>query len=109
MRSSDIWFRIFPILRSLFLRLPLKKYHKFRKKQIFLPLSLVFFQKNIIISNINVKYNIFNKTSYKGSGTGTYVYVNNFYGVAQATATSDYGVITSVEALEAAYAAYKAQ
>ena len=60
---------------------------------------------------INVKYNYFDaETSYKassGSGYPTIVTENNYYAAAQKTATSDYGVLTSKEALDEAYAAYK--
>ena len=60
---------------------------------------------------INVKYNYFDAgSSYKvGSGSGypTFVYENNYYATAQKTATSDYGVITSLDGLKEAYAAYK--
>ena len=60
---------------------------------------------------INVKYNYFDaETSYKassGNGYPTIVTENNYYAAAQTTATSDYGVLTSKEALDEAYAATK--
>ena len=58
----------------------------------------------------NIKFNAFLDLNYKQdatAGSGTYVYENNYYALEQTTSTSDYGVITSVEALEAAYAAAK--
>jgi hypothetical protein len=61
-------------------------------------------------STYNIKFNAFLDLNYKQdatAGSGTYVYENNYYALEQTTSTADYGVITSVEALEAAYAAYK--
>ena len=58
----------------------------------------------------NIKYNAFNDLKYKQdatAGSGTYNYENNYYAKEQTTSTADYGVITSLEALEAAYAAFK--
>ena len=58
----------------------------------------------------NIKYNAFNDLKYKQdatAGSGTYNYENNYYAQEQTTSTADYGVITSLEALEAAYAAFK--
>ena len=58
----------------------------------------------------NIKFNAFLDLNYKqdtNAGSGDYVYENNYYALEQTTSTSDYGVITSVEALEAAYAAAK--
>ena len=58
-------------------------------------------------STINVKYNYFDaNTSYKISYSANYVYLNNYYAAAQSTSTSDYGVITSKAALDAAYESY---
>ena len=57
-------------------------------------------------STYNIKYNYFDaKTSYKISkpGSGTINYLGNYYAAAQTTTTSDYGVITSLEAMEQAY------
>ena len=54
----------------------------------------------------NIKFNAFLDLNYKQdatAGAGTYVYENNYYALEQTTSTSDYGVITSLEALEAAY------
>lgn len=57
----------------------------------------------------NVQYNYFDSaTSFKitNVGSGTVNYINNYYAGTQTTTTSDYGVITSVDKLEEAYAAY---
>lgn len=60
-------------------------------------------------STINVKYNYFDtNTSYKIPYSANFVYLNNYYAAAQTTATSDYGVITSKAALDAAYESYLA-
>lgn len=58
----------------------------------------------------NVMYNYFdNATSYKITtvGSATINYLNNYYAAGQTTATSDYGVITSLDALETSYNSYK--
>ena len=60
-------------------------------------------------SEVNIKYNYFNDgTSYKCSslGRGTINFENNFYAAAQTTATSDAGVVKSLEELEALYKAW---
>ena len=57
-------------------------------------------------STYNIKYNAFLNLNYKQdatAGAGTYNYENNYYALEQTTSTADYGVITSLEALEAAY------
>ena len=62
-------------------------------------------------SKQNIMYNYLDsKTAYKLStkGSGTITYTNNYYAAAQTTTTSDYGVIASKDALDEAYAAYKA-
>ena len=68
----------------------------------------------------NIKYNSFIETSYRQDkyaagnsnlGAGTFNYEGNYYAKALPSGyihATDYGVITSVDALEAAYAAYKA-
>ena len=60
-------------------------------------------------ATINVKYNAYMNCSYKQgtSGSATYNHENNYYALEQKTATSDYGTITSKEALDAAYNASK--
>ena len=59
-------------------------------------------------SETNIKFNSFGAVNYKAThGSGTYNYEGNYYEESQTTATADYGVITSIEALEAAYAAFK--
>ena len=61
----------------------------------------------------NVMYNYFDaNTSFSAANLATIAGLNisnNCYAAAQKTQTSDYGVITSLEALKEAYAAYKAQ
>ena len=63
-------------------------------------------------SKVNIMYNAYDaNTAYKLTTTGsaTITYTKNYYAATQTTSTSDYGVITSLEALETAYAAYKNQ
>lgn len=59
-------------------------------------------------SKVDIMYNYFTGTCSFRSGSipaSTKVsYSNNYYATAQTTSTSDYGVITSKEALDAAYA-----
>ena len=63
-------------------------------------------------SNVTVQYNYFDaNTLYKigTAGSTTFTYVSNYYAAtSQTTSTSDYGVLASKDALDAAYAAYKA-
>ncbi len=62
-------------------------------------------------SKQNIMYNYLDsQTAFKltTKGSGTITYTNNYYAAAQTTATSDYGVLASKDALDAAYAAYKA-
>ena len=58
----------------------------------------------------NIMYNYFTTTCAFKSATiptgATVTYLNNYYAAAQTTTTSDYGVITSKDALDAAYAEY---
>ena len=59
---------------------------------------------------INFEYNAYTNCNYKqGSTDATCNYVNNYYALEQTTATSDYGVITSKEALDEAYKASRAK
>jgi len=63
-------------------------------------------------AKVNIMYNAYDtNTAYKLTTTGsaTITYTNNYYAATQTTSTSDYGVITSLEKLETAYAAYKNQ
>ena len=63
-------------------------------------------------SKVSVSYNYFDAgTAYKigTAGSTTFTYTNNYYAATQTTATSDYGVITSLDALEAAYKEYKGE
>ena len=63
-------------------------------------------------SKVNIMYNYFTTTCKFKSGSipsNTKVtYSNNYYATTQTTATSDYGVITSKDALDAAYQEYLA-
>ena len=63
-------------------------------------------------SNVTVQYNYFDaNTLYKigTAGSTNFTYVSNYYAAtSQTTSTSDYGVLASKDALDAAYAAYKA-
>ena len=62
-------------------------------------------------SQFNIKYNYFDQnTNFKlGTiGSAKFAYTNNYYEASQTTTTSDYGVITSKDALDAAYAEYLA-
>ena len=70
------------------------------------------FANNKETSVVNVMFNYFNEgTAFKvtSMGNGTVNFENNYYAAAQTTATSDAGVIKSLEELEAAYASWNAE
>ena len=61
-------------------------------------------------SQFNIKYNYFDENTAFKLGTiasAKFNYKDNVYAAAQTTATSDYGVLTTKEELQAAYEAYK--